>query len=64
MTPSPSHAPKPSLLRPEPQPAFGLADAQWGRPVFKAPPLSVRPPIEEIRDFIASSRERMTAGGR
>ena len=38
-----------------------FGDVQWSRPVFKAPPLQVEPPIADIRDFIASHPERMVA---
>ena len=30
-------------------------DVQWNRPVFKAPPLRVEPPIRDVRTFLAEA---------
>jgi hypothetical protein len=62
MTPTVSNVSRPATLRPMSQRAFRLADVQWSRPVFKAPPLSVKPPVVDIRDFIGPTQERMAAG--
>ena len=51
---------KPARRSPEPGP-LQFSDVQWSRPVFKAPPLKVEPPLTDIRDFIAPHPERMIA---
>jgi hypothetical protein len=30
----------------------------WNRPVFKAPPLDVRPPMADVADFVAGFARR------
>lgn len=34
-------------------------DVTWDRPVFKAPPLSVRPPLEDIAAFTSDFRQEL-----
>ena len=51
---------KPTRRSPE-SGTLPFSDVQWSRPVFKAPPLKVEPPIADIRDFIAIHPERMVA---
>ena len=33
--------------------AFSRNDVQWNRPVFKAPPLRVEPPVRDVRILMA-----------
>jgi hypothetical protein len=38
--------------------AAGPEDVQWNRPVFKAPPLQVSPPVGEVRRQMAEIQNR------
>jgi hypothetical protein len=33
----------------------------WNRPVFKAPPLVVKPPVADVADFTAMNAKRVRA---
>ena len=39
----------------------GQGDTQWNRPVFKAPPLDVQPPIGAIRELTTYIQNRLSA---
>jgi hypothetical protein len=38
--------------------AAGPGNVQWNRPVFKAPPLQVSPPVGEVRRQMAQIQNR------
>jgi hypothetical protein len=35
-------------------------DVSWNRPVFKAPPLEVRPPLEDVAALAAERRRELS----
>jgi hypothetical protein len=55
MTP---HQTNRSPLLQEPPPIPAWKDVPWSRPVFRAPPLRVDPPIPNLREFIAETQDR------
>jgi hypothetical protein len=57
MTPSASRFSTSAQLCPETPRASAWTD-EWSRPVFRAPPLCIKPPIPDLRDFIAGTQER------
>ena len=40
---------------------IGPRAEQWNRPVFKAPPLDVQPPLGDIRELTAEIQNRLGA---
>jgi hypothetical protein len=53
---SESSAPVAAIVRTVPE-----QHVTWNRPVFKAPPLVVKPPVADVADFTAMNAKRVRA---
>lgn len=55
ITPPPLANPPPALVR-----VVSHADVTWNRPIFKAPPLNVRPPLADVAALAAERRRELS----